>query len=71
MRFIEFANPKPHTVSVDDADDFLDHLETIWSKNDAGTKIPQKAMCNSHGADRITQPSRQQQSSVRHLQPRT
>jgi len=37
MRFIEFADPKPYTVSVDDADDFLDQLEKIWPENDAGT----------------------------------
>jgi len=71
MRFIEFADPKPYTVSVDDADTFLDHLETVWPKNDVGTEIPRKAMCKSHGADRVTQPSHRRQPSVRHLQLRT
>jgi len=74
MRLIEFADPKPYTVSVDDARDFLNHPETIWPMNDVafipGTKRLQKTMCNS-GADRITQPSHRRRSSVLRLQPRT
>ena len=35
MRLNNFADPKPYTVSVDDVDDFLDHLETIWPMNRA------------------------------------
>jgi hypothetical protein len=66
----DFADPKPYTVSVDDVSDFLDQLERIWSKNDPGTKIPRKAMCDSRAADRITQPSHRRRSSGLRLQQR-
>jgi hypothetical protein len=70
MRLNNFADPKPYTVSVDDVDDFLDHLETIWPMNDVAF-VPQKTMCNSHGVDTIIRQSRQRRSSVLRLRPHT
>jgi hypothetical protein len=54
LRLNDFADPKPYTVAVDDADAFL-----------------RAAMCNSHGADRITQPSRRRQPLAWRSQLRT
>jgi hypothetical protein len=30
MRYHEFADPKPYTLSADDATDFLKQLEQFW-----------------------------------------
>jgi hypothetical protein len=34
MRLNEFADPKPYTLSADDATDFLKQLERIWPHKD-------------------------------------
>lgn len=34
MRFHEFADPKPYTLSADDAANLLKQLERIWPHDD-------------------------------------
>jgi hypothetical protein len=39
MRFHEFADPKPYTLSADDAADFIKQLERIWPQEDVAFVI--------------------------------
>jgi hypothetical protein len=34
MRLDQFTDPKPYTLSADDAADFLRQLETLWPNDD-------------------------------------
>jgi len=34
MRLNQFTDPKPYTLSADDAADFLRQLETLWPNDD-------------------------------------
>ena len=70
MRFIEFADTKPYTVSVDDTGDSFDQLKEAGPKRSSLFAL-RKATCNSYGADRVTQPSRRRRSSVLRLRPHT
>ena len=40
MRFREFANPKPYSLSADDAADFLKQLERIWPDRSVNNSAP-------------------------------
>jgi len=70
MRFSEFGDRKPYTVPVSDTDEFPEQPKEIQPKNDAGTKIPRKVICNSHGVDTIIRRSHRRRPSVPRLQPR-
>jgi hypothetical protein len=49
MRFCEFADPKPYTLSADDATDFVERLERIWPHEDVAFVLGIKRQPQARG----------------------
>ena len=49
MRFNEFADPRPYTLSADDATDFVERLERIWPHEDVAFVLGIKRQPQARG----------------------